>query len=389
MKSDLFRVHGDNIVECERIIKIIKNSIEIKHETRKFISQAVVEYNLEFFHNGKIHNWRIELFPGFNKRGRSRWGYNIFESLKAKGSFLDETPDAILTKVIGSKEIVVLAIEFSSALNAGNQAWQRSGRAYSTAKIGVPYLYLDEFVRYEINSSTRSRKNLRFPNAAIPYSYINMSNAEETFLAQCFIKSEEFDRTNPVLKNFSENIFSFNDIGDYIILSLLDCDVSDLENRFKLKNLEMVKFLSPDDNSDKSKSEISKDEWEEIYNGKIDIIDVSKRKKLVFNKIIQSKSITASSKTNEFNNLVKKYAYGISSEGLPFGCIPKEKRKNFLEELVKIYTIDDKFKEFIQNQNKDLLICLVKGFKPRGDDNRPDRGILPFLSMLTSDKNEI
>jgi hypothetical protein len=32
---------------------------------------------------------------------------------------------------------------------------------------------------------------------------------------------------------------------------------------------------------------------------------------------------------------------------------------------------------------------MVKGFKPRGDDNRPDRGILPLVAMLSSENAEI
>ena len=34
------------------------------------------------------------------------------------------------------------------------------------------------------------------------------------------------------------------------------------------------------------------------------------------------------------------------------------------------------------DESKDLIICAVKGFKPGGDDARPDRGILPFITML-------
>ncbi|MCL1826589.1 MAG: hypothetical protein FWG20_00965, partial [Candidatus Cloacimonetes bacterium] len=36
--------------------------------------------------------------------------------------------------------------------------------------------------------------------------------------------------------------------------------------------------------------------------------------------------------------------------------------------------------------SEDCLVCMIKGFKPRGDDNRPDRGILPLVAMLTSEK---
>ena len=36
-----------------------------------------------------------------------------------------------------------------------------------------------------------------------------------------------------------------------------------------------------------------------------------------------------------------------------------------------------------------MIICMIKGFKPRGDDNRPDRGILPFIAMLVGEDCEI
>lgn len=384
-----FRIHGDNIVECERIITLIKNNIEIINESRKLISQAVIQYVLEFKFNNNTHTWRIDLFPGFDKRNRSRWGYNIFEALKEKGSFLDETPDAIITKVHNSEETVIMAIEFSSALNAGNQAWQRSGRAYSTAKIGSPYLYLDEFVRYELDAKTRERKNLRFSNPAIPYSYINMSKEENTFIVQSYFKSEEFDRNNETLKTFPEEIFSENEIGDYIILSMLEEEVSEIENILLHKNLEMVKFLNSNNDDKKSDKKISKQEWEQIFEGKTNVVDQSKAKKLSFKKTIQSKSLTKSSKTTEFNKLVSKYAYGIASEGLPFGVIDKSRRMQFSKELSHIYNLKKEFINKISSDEVDLLICLVKGFKPRGDDNRPDRGVLPFLSMLTSEKYEI
>lgn len=385
----LFRIHGDNIIECERIITLIKNNVEILNESKRLVSQAVIEYSMDFSFNQKVFSWIIELFPGFDKRNRARWEYNIFEALKKQGSFLDETPDAILTRVEKNEETVVMAIEFSSALNAGNQAWQRSGRAFSTAKIGSPYLFLDEFVRYELESSTRKRKNLRFANAAIPYSYLNMSKTEDTFIVQAFFKSEEFDKKNINLKNFNKEIFSEHEVSNYIILSFAGEDTSSLEDVLMHKNLEMVKFLSPSGGTRKAKKEITKEEWEKIFIGDNTVIDCSKNKNLSFRKNILTKSLTESSKTKFFNDIVSKYANGISSEGLPFGVIDKNQRPEFSQEVNTLYSIGKDEMAFLKRNNTDLLVCLVKGFKPKGDDNRPDRGILPFLTMLTSEKYEI
>ena len=52
------------------------------------------------------------MLPGFNKAGRSRWKGNIFAGLKESGSFLDETPDAIVTYLENGFETILYAIEF-------------------------------------------------------------------------------------------------------------------------------------------------------------------------------------------------------------------------------------------------------------------------------------
>ena len=209
MTFQTFKIHGDNIVECERIFNFISRRLDIIDINKQFISQAAIQVDINFIYNKSSFQWRLIYHPGFNKANRKRWNNNIFDTLKAAGSFLDETPDAIITQVDfeEQKEKILCAIEFCSALQAGNQAWQRSGRAYSTIRTGCPYLYIVDFVKYELDTTTRKRKAIRTPNPAIPFSYINNTKQEKVFGAQAFVKSEEFDENNPLLKNFDESIF--------------------------------------------------------------------------------------------------------------------------------------------------------------------------------------
>ena len=179
----IFRIHGDNIVECERIANLIFEETAPTSVEISLMSPSTIVYNLQFHYLGHHFAWRLELLPGFNKAGRSRWEGNIFAGLKESGSFLDETPDAIVTYLENGFETILYAIEFCSALQAGNQAWQRSGRAFSTGRTGCPYIYVVDFVNYELDSKTRERKSLRFPNPAVPYSYINFSENAENFVA--------------------------------------------------------------------------------------------------------------------------------------------------------------------------------------------------------------
>ena len=96
---DLFRIHGDNIVECERVMDlIIKETNPI--EKKVFLSSpSTIVFEINFNYKNKDINWRLELLPGFNKSNNKRWKSNIFNTLFQNGSFLKETPDVIISKV--------------------------------------------------------------------------------------------------------------------------------------------------------------------------------------------------------------------------------------------------------------------------------------------------
>lgn len=386
MAIQTFKIHGDNIVECERIFNFISRRINILDINKQFISHAAIQVDISFIYNNSKFQWRLIYHPGFNKANRRRWNNNIFDSLKAVGSFLDETPDAIITQVNfdEQKEKILCAIEFCSALQAGNQAWQRSGRAYSTIRTGCQYLYIVDFVKYELDTTTRKRKTIRTPNPAIPYSYINNTQQENVFGVQAFIKSEEFDESNPLLKNFDESVFSEDDIADYLINLMLGYDTTEYEKSLLNKNLKMVNYFSIHTNG---QYYFKPEDWQRIYKGETTVLELSKRRKWQFGKKIAEKSMTGN--LREFVKVVKKYAYGISCKDLPFGVIPMENKTNFVKEMVSLYPISQNEAQIILEDDHDLLICLIKGFKPRGDDNRPDRGLLPFLAMLTSEHAKV
>lgn len=159
-----FHIHGDNVIECERMIEYIEKGLNGAHVTYSFASPACPQVTMSFPRDDTNQSVKFLLYPGFNKTNGSRWKSDIYEPLKKNGSILDETPDALITRINNSgDEEVLVAIEFCSALQAGNQAWQRSGRAFSTSRSGCPYLYIVDFVKYELDKQTRQRKALRFP----------------------------------------------------------------------------------------------------------------------------------------------------------------------------------------------------------------------------------
>ncbi len=380
----IYRIHGDNIVECERIVNIILDTLRPENTNFYLVSPSTVAVEIQAAFMDRVVEWKLELLPGFNKNTKKRWSGNIFDILKKAGSFFDETPDTIISRIDDTgNENVLLGIEFCSALQAGNQAWQRSARAFSTGRAGCPYLYIVDFVKYELNSKTRARKNLRFPNAAVPYSYVNYSKNTKNFVAQIYIKSEEFDKTkDSAIADFDESDFGNRELGIYIVKRMLGINTAKEEEDILRKNMNVVRFLAKhsDDNIN-----FSADEWQDIYDLSTgDIVDYAvSRARFGFHKTLAMKSHHG--KSEEIIKLIDWLGVGLASKDLPFGIIPANDRPVFAKRLSEFYlSAGHSVVHSIARNDKHLIVAVFKGFKPRGDDNRPDRGVLPLALMLSN-----
>ena len=377
-----YRIHGDNIIECERIANIIIDTLNPENISYYLVSPSTIAIDFNTTFMGKFFELKLELLPGFNKNNKKHWNENIFDSLKEAGSFFDETPDAIISIIEDEKERILLGIEFCSALQAGNQAWQRSARAFSTGRTGCPYLYVVDFVKYELDNKNRSRKALRFPNAAVPYSYVNYSKVTGNFVAQLYTKSEEFDKLRDFnIASFDEKDFGYQELGIYMVKLMLGMNTECEQKVILSKNMNIVQFLA---NRFNRQSNFTAEEWREIYNlpSNKDIVDYSiKKARFNFHKKIANKSHHG--KSEKLIQLIDQIGIGLASRDLPFGIIPSKDRPYFAEQISQLYP---KFEQQIINSlglsEKHLIIAIFKGFKPQGDDNRPDRGALPLASML-------
>ncbi len=380
-----FRIHGDNIVECERIANLIIS------EGKPYICEEhlATPSSISFILIWPMHDleWQIDLLPGFNKHGRSRWEGDIFESLRRNGSYLDETPDAILTEVNENDEEILCAIEFCSALQAGNQSWQRSGRAFSTSRTGCPYIYIVDFVKYELNPDTRKEKALRFPNPAVPFSYINFSRVTGNFAVQVYVRSESFDKNADELRSFNENDFAEAELQRYIVKRMAHLDTGDEERIMLEKNFNIVKYLSSR-NGFSTKTNFTSQDWQEIYDSGMNVIDYC----IFHNRFNYHKTVTEKGAHGHIKDLLKiidQYSVGFTSKDLPIGIIPAKYRPEFANRIQSIYTgFSPKIIDKLANSKTNLVLCLIKGFKPHGDDNRPDRGVLPLSAMLSNNDNE-
>lgn len=94
-----FHIHGDNVIECERMIEYIEKGLNGAHVTYSFASPACPQVTMSFPRDDTNQSVKFLLYPGFNKTNGSRWKSDIYEPLKKNGSILDETPDALITRI--------------------------------------------------------------------------------------------------------------------------------------------------------------------------------------------------------------------------------------------------------------------------------------------------
>lgn len=348
-------------------------------------SSSTIQESLEITYEGKTYNIELELYPGFDGNTSYRWNKNILDQLTKYGGFLAESPDIILTHTLKKQEEIILAIEFSSAIQAGNQAWQRSGRALSILQTGCPYLYIVEFGTYELYAN-RKRKSLRIANPIVPYSYINSEKLSNVFNMIAYTKSDEFNKKDFKLTEDESKVFSNDLISDYILYTIIGKDTESIEKEISLRSSEIIYSTSKDKNKE---YDFTDDNWKNIIVNNKSIIDYSlQHDPFEFKKVIQKRS--RSSNTDDLLNAIENNSVGIGSSNLPFGII-KDKDK-FIDNLLlndKLTGSSKKYLNEIKESNKTLVLCLIKGFKPRGDDNRPDRGILPLLYMSLKEHSDV
>jgi len=182
-----FNIHGDNIVEYERTLSLIVQALdgEIVNVHGPFDSAVCPLFQVEVPDRGLSLTFRY--FPGF-----SRWPEDILALVRQRGGLLREAADAIITRVEGTSEEPMIAIEYCGALPAGNQAWQRNGRAYSFARARIPFAYIAEVGGYELDAD-RGRKSTRLPNPAVSFSYLSLSASTDTLVAQVILASPGAD----------------------------------------------------------------------------------------------------------------------------------------------------------------------------------------------------
>ena len=248
-----FHIHGDNIVECERALELITQAFgdRIMTVSKPQFSVACPQYELHL--SNQDQPIVVTYYPGFG-----RWEHDILDSIRERGGLLREAADVIVTGVNGGAENPLFAIEFCGALPAGNQAWQRSGRAFSFGAARVPYLYISELGGYELDSN-RNRKAPRMPNPAVPFSYLSFSVERDTPVFPIFITAPGADQQSRQTYN---DEFSDGELVALVRALLLQEDEDDIFERLQLK---VLSFVKKHGDSARKGETLSGTQWQEAF----------------------------------------------------------------------------------------------------------------------------
>lgn len=371
-------VYGDNILECEEALRLITSSL-----TMELVPIDGPLYT-PIFHLLRDNKplYEIKLFPGYD-----RWQYDIKKVMGALGARLREATDAVITKLVDengeTKEVPVLAMEFCGALPAGNNAWQRSGRALSCAQSHIPYLYFAELGGVELGAG-RIVKAPRFPNPIVPFAYLSLGKTYDSVTLPIYQPSPSISSK---LFSIFKPYFAGQEVNSYIRSILLGKEDERARKIIEEKALGLTTFLAV--NRKDKDGILAPEEWRQLdsLSEGNEIAAWLIKKGMTWKKRITI--LTTPTFTKLLSAVSSLKVSAVCSKEMPFCLLSSKQRASFVSIVEKIYKnrLDGGFIRWLKNSSKPLFIVWVAGFKPRGDDSRPDRGLVPLLRMVVGEDN--
>lgn len=369
------RIHGDNILECEHALRLLARALESNIELLPGTIYAPT-YRIQ----ADTAEFQVQLFPGYGC-----WDFDLPKFFASKGAPLREATDAVITELTTTEtepiEAPILSFEFCNALPAGNNAWQRSGRALAMAMSGIPYIYYAEVGGIEMGKD-RDPKASRFPNPIVPYAYLS-AGGEQSIVIPVFLESPS---ANEEIVATFKDCFGYESSLTLIRALILGEDSAATLIDLRHKAATMIRGLA----ERRSRNDVlAPQEWDQLMAIKD---GAQKAQWMVEKQMKHKKKISLKSLTNTFPaflRITETLGHSITSSSMPLCLIAKNSRRDFAKQVQALYQhkVSGEFIAWLADDSKNLACVMIAGFKPRGDDSRPDRGLVPLPRMIFGKDN--
>lgn len=369
--ATVLRIHGDNIIECERALRLIAQSLALESS---LVASPI------YFPRYALTRESFILFYVDLMAGHGRWNLDLQNILCENGAPLREATDAVVTNLAtDGKETLLLALEFSSALPAGNNAWQRHGRALTCATVGLPYLYFAEIGGIELGKE-RSVKASRFPNPIVPFAYLA---AEQLFDTICIPVYSPSPTSSEAFRTEFSSAFGEAQGVALIRALLTNSAVQESYAELRRRGLRMTELLAM---RRRHADTWHEKEWAEFL--AFDTVRARTTWLPAHSKAWRKKSgakVRTSQTFEELRNIFSSAGcFMLGGGDMPICWLAANNREQVGNGLAALYAKDipSTWKNWLSARDEPLFVVWVTGFKPEGEDSRPDRGLLPLLRML-------
>jgi hypothetical protein len=216
------------------------------------------------------------------------------------------------------------------------------------------------------------------PNPAVPFSYLSYSLQRDTAVLPIFVVSPGADE---VSRKAHEGEFADAELLTMVRSILLNEDTRPTREAIERKVLSLVKRRA---GACRGGRTLAPEQWEALYlhirEGGTLTDYLVERAPLPWSKIAYIEALTDTAR--RLMQLAAASAVGLTSTALPMCIVPARRRANFAAAVASLYRdLPGDFTRWL-TRNGHLAVCWVMGFKPRGDDARPDRGLAPLTRML-------
>jgi len=172
------------------------------------------------------------------------------------------------------------------------------------------------------------------------------------------------------------------DLLNYINKVIHGEGTEDVTSGLAKKTISLVRLLAESRSRNDS---ITSEEWGSLYEvSDVQNGNIGREISNNYSKI-WSKKTSLLSLTDTFNKIIeyaKMKSFGVTSTNLPISIFKESSRVSFSRFLKQTYPhVSQDFLDFVAKSNGPLAVAWIAGFKPRGDDARPDRGLSPLLRM--------